>query len=362
MPDIDLSAQIHIESSITTKPFTQAIFGVMPTFRWIQDLIWNNAATIWDIAPWQGFSWAERFRPLFASRVTLSGDRFLYWDLFNSFWNDRDWYMVIIEAALRDSWTLDLGLIYRERNLSLLDEGENRPVRWTVVPNPSHEVFLPYDNDRYLQLPTWQHRRPKFLEMLEDLISGYVDMENLSYLISTRRYNVLTAVGYELDVIGDWVGVSREVYPPFSSVYFTWNGNKYNGWNMGLWQAEGDWSLGLTRLGDEPYRFLIMAKIVANMWDGTVESAYEAWHIAFGGQSEIVVFDHQDMSMDLYVSAPEDDTIIRAILAEEKIPLRPCGVKVNSRLVPFGQPVFMWDVEETRVVAGWNVGYWLEDY
>jgi hypothetical protein len=206
-----------------------------------------------------------------------------------------------------------------------------------------------------MALPTWEHRRPKFLAVLEHVITPLVEMENQAFVLATRGYNVNTAVGVELDRIGEWVGIGREVYPPLDGVYFTWDDRKTNGWDMGLWRGENDPPTGLSRLPDEAYRLMIKAKIAANLWDGTIDSAYRVWDAAFNGEVKIVVTDNQDMSMDMILVTEEDDTILRAILRDEKLPLRPTGVRAKYELL-VGGPILMWDIGETPATGVWGSG------
>lgn len=344
MPDVDLSAQ----------------FSIGPKLHNNSDIQWDKEP--WNYSLWQAITWAERYKPLFSTRFTLHTDQWLHWDFIHDYWDAKKWYELDLDpVAFKNSWVFDLGILSREINLKLKPYDKDRPVRWTLDPKEFYyEVYLPYKNDRYMVLPTWQHRLPKFLKTIEALISGYVDLENLSYLISTRRYNVAYATGAELDVIGEWVGVSREVYPPLGGIVFTWDDTIDDGWEDGAWDVDTNSGGLLTILPDEPYRFLILAKIVANSWDGTVEGAYRAWQIAFQGQSDIMVLDGQDMTMTMLISSPasEYDSIIRVMLQQEKLPLRPAGVKLNSALIPEGRKAFVWDTNETNMTGGWNSGYW----
>jgi hypothetical protein len=124
---------------------------------------------------------------------------------------------------------------------------------------------------------------------------------------------------------------------------------------MGIWRGENDPPTGLSRLPDDAYRLMIKAKIAANHWDGTIDSAYRVWDAAFDGEVKIVVIDNQDMSMDVILVTEEDSTILRAILRDEKLPLRPTGVKVNYELL-VGGPVLMWDRDATPATGVWDSG------
>ncbi|GHV42019.1 hypothetical protein FACS1894187_24060 [Synergistales bacterium] len=366
--ETDMAARIIIKPEVTAKISQwhfEARIHIRPqaVVKW--ELCWDSGGAFWDIHPWRRWGWTERFRPTFASRFRVVVADWLHWDTSRRFWDFHRWDLLWLKLhPIANSWKLHNGRLDFEINLKLADSElppKLRP-RWTVKSSLSYEIYKPYKPERYTTLPTWEHRRPKFLAVLEHIITPLVEMENQAFTLATRDYNVNTAVGVELDRIGEWVGVSREVYPPLGGVYFTWDGAKSNGWGMGIWRGEDDPPTGLSWLPDYAYRMLIKAKIAANRWDGTIESAYRAWSMAFDGENRIVIIDNQDMSMDIILITEEDDTILRAILRDEKLPLRPTGVKVNYDLLVAGQyAAFMWDVigGEPLSAGSWDVGQFI---
>ncbi|MDR1979786.1 MAG: DUF2612 domain-containing protein [Synergistaceae bacterium] len=336
----------------------QARIEITPGASVLWPLLWDNPAAFWDVNPWQLWEWTERFKPTFASRSKMTAAEWLHWDNSATFWDHQRWKPNWLKGRFETRWNFINGKLYLEIWLKLADTilpPKSRPTRWTVNGDLSYEIYKPYKKERYMALPTWEHRRPKFLAVLEHIVTPVVDMENQAYILATREYNVNTAAGEELDRIGEWVGISREVYPPLDGVYFTWDDRKTNGWDMGIWRGPDDPPTGLARLPDEPYRWLIKAKIAANHWDGTVDNAYQVWDTAFNGEIKLVIIDNQDMSMDMIIIAEEDDTILRAILRDEKLPLRPTGVKVNYELV-IGGPILMWDRDATPATGVWDTG------
>lgn len=294
------------------------------------------------------------------SKVDL--EYWLYWDTYN--WDIQHWFMHIFGAtSVKNEWVLNVpDRIYSETLLVLAPPPANRKF-WTVFANIYREITLPYTIDRYMELPTWEHRRPKFLEILRFLIQPLVDMQNEAYVTSTRKYNVDFSTGYELDVIGKWVGITRDIYPPIQDVYITWD-TPGLGWDQGRWHKYGAIVVGVTQLPDDIYRILIKAKIAANHWDGTVDSIYTIWNSIFGYEIFAGVVDHQDMSMDLILALETDDAMLKTVIKNEKIPLRPAGVKVNYIFTvrdPEGnaKAVFYWDRVETKSVSGvWDSAGW----
>src|ERR1700754_92931 len=77
------------------------------------------------------------------------------------------------------------------------------------------------------------------------------------------------AMGVQLDVIGEWVGIGRGVSVPIPSVYFSFDIVGL-GFDQGVWKGPFDPDSGITLLPDDIYRILIRAKIGANRWDGSM--------------------------------------------------------------------------------------------
>ncbi len=208
----------------------------------------------------------------------------------------------------------------------------------------------------YLNLITSAFRdKPIFKATVTAEVSVQIRvMEVLQSMID--KFDVNGAVGDQLDIIGKWVGVSRNVSIPIPNVYFEWDGSPYNGWDYGTWQpnlAPTD----VTTLPDDAYRTLIRAKIAANRWDGTIEGAYDIWENVFPNVT-ILIMDNQNMSYDLALVGGVIDSLTMALLTGGYIPLKPEGVRVNVYFVSVdSEPVFGWDVE-SEFLGGWDEASW----
>lgn len=208
----------------------------------------------------------------------------------------------------------------------------------------------------YLSLLTSEHReKPNFKAMVTADVTPLLRIQNvLSSMIPL--FDVDIAVGQQLDIIGRWVGISRNVSIPIPNVYFEWDGDFTVGWEFGTWQpplAPTD----VTTLPDDAYRTLIKAKIAANQWDGTTDGAYAIWDSIFT-QFQILIQDHQNMSYDLAVVGGIVDSLTLALLVGGYIPLKPEGVKVSVYYVPVdSNPLFGWDVE-SDTLGGWDEASW----
>ncbi len=210
----------------------------------------------------------------------------------------------------------------------------------------------------YLNLVTSEHfDKPKFIETISVSLKPLVDIQT-SVLNFPVDYNVDTAIGAQLDVIGQWVGRSRQVKIPLTDVYFSFDTSIATGWDAGIWKSQFDPDSGLTSLPDEQYRILIKAKIAANKWDGTTPGAYLAWKEAFGEASQIVIQDNQNMSIIMAIFGLPSDTVFFKLLVEGYIPLKPEGVRILSyNIAPDTGPIFAWDCS-SEVLKGFDESSW----
>ena len=207
----------------------------------------------------------------------------------------------------------------------------------------------------YTALITSQHNdKPKFVAMTTSDVEPYVEIENILLNIPSL-YDVDTAIGSSLDVIGEWVGASRNVSIPLTGVYFEWDSTALVGWDSGTWQGEFDPASGLTSLPDDSYRKYIKAKIAANRWNGTIESAYDVWVEIFQ-DSAIIIQDNQDMTMTVGVAGTKLGAVDQALLTQGYLALKPAGVGISYFAITLESgALFGWDSNNTAI-AGWDSG------
>ncbi|MBB3004350.1 hypothetical protein FHX57_006732 [Paraburkholderia tropica] len=212
----------------------------------------------------------------------------------------------------------------------------------------------------YTSLITSEHAdKPKFMAMVSLLAQWGVDRRNMLASIP-GLFDIDSAIGQQLDFIGEWVGVKRTLSVPLSGVYFSFDTTSL-GFDQGTWLGPYDPTTGLVSLPDSQYRILLYATIAANNWDGTVPDAYNAWSTIFQplGYS-ILISDNQDMTMDIVLVGPQPDAVTLALFVGGYLNLRPAGVGINNYYLPsvVGSPVFGFDVETTSI-SGFDVGGWV---
>lgn len=208
----------------------------------------------------------------------------------------------------------------------------------------------------YTDLITSQHRKPKF-EALVELASGAFSGVESVLSDLPEKFDLDTAVGVQLDTVGEWVGLSRYISTELPSVYFSLDDADL-GLDAGVWKGPFDPTTGLVRLDDESYRLALRAKIGANRWDGSVESLQMILNRVFSGYP-ISVFtgDHQDMSMSFYLVGPLPAPVIVALLTGGYLAVKPAGVQVRGYFKPSTDSTPLFGLDCSGVyVAGLDVG------
>jgi len=189
----------------------------------------------------------------------------------------------------------------------------------------------------YQALITSEHnQQPNFMAFVAAICQPSVDLQNQLEKLPSL-FDVDLAVGDQLDKIGDWVGVSRDL-------------------NQEI--------MGVSQLPDAEYRILVKLFIAMNAWDGTIPGIYSIWNTVFSAQGyQILVQDNQDMSMLVVFLNPPTDILILAILTQGYFLLVPAGVLIVGFYEPSlpypGTPIFGWGVENSKI-SGWGVGAWVE--
>jgi hypothetical protein len=213
------------------------------------------------------------------------------------------------------------------------------------------------DTQDYLNLVTSEHaEQPKFMAMLTCVVSPLVQIQSLLDSFNKIFDLDLPPVGNQLDIIGEWVGVSRNVEIPIPGVFFGWDQDFSTGWEYGIWQDPTQTS-AISVLPDDVYYSLIKAKIAANHWDGTTEGLYSIWSIIFP-TINLLIQDDQNMSYRVAVQGQIIDSLSLALLRNGSFLLRPEGIQITEYIVPVNEnKLFSWDIQN-NYVDGWDLGSW----
>ncbi|VXB25545.1 putative bacteriophage protein [Burkholderia sp. 8Y] len=214
------------------------------------------------------------------------------------------------------------------------------------------------DATDYTALVTSEHAdKPKFIAMVAGVAQAFVDIQN-QLAATPPAFDLDAAVGSQLDDVGLWVGVTRNVNTPLTGVYFSLDTSGL-GFDQGVWQGPFDPTTGVVSLDDDTYRLLIRAKIGANSWDGTLGTSASILNSIFNGGTYVFIQDNGDMSITYGIAGSVPSAIFLALLRGGYIPLKPEAVHINGYFVTSnpGGPLFGFDVEN-HLISGFDVGAW----
>jgi len=199
--------------------------------------------------------------------------------------------------------------------------------------------------------------KPRYMAMVSAVARCFVDAQN-GLAAMTQAFDLDDAVGVQLDAVGLWVGVSRNVATPLAGVYFSFDIAGV-GFDQGVWRGSFDPDTGVTSLDDETYRLLIRARIGANHWDGTLAGSKAILAQIFGSGTQVFIQDNQDMSITVGISGKIPSALFLALLSGGYIPIKPQSVRVNFYVVTSaeGAPIFGFDMSN-EYVAGFDTGAW----
>lgn len=209
----------------------------------------------------------------------------------------------------------------------------------------------------YTGLVTSEHAdKPKFTAMVSTVTQCFVDQQN-ALASFVEAFDLDEADGVQLDILGEWIGISRKISTPISGVYFSLDTSGV-GFDQGVWQGPFDPSTGIVSMDDATYLLILRAKIAANHWDGTIGSAAAILDSIFGSSTYVFIQDNQDMSMTVGLSWNLPSALFVALFGGGYIPLKPEGVLANYVVTSVnGDPCFGFDVENTYI-SGFDVGAW----
>ena len=194
---------------------------------------------------------------------------------------------------------------------------------------------VPVTTDYYLGfLPAYNRSLPVFNQYVSAMIAPYVAITNFCNIALQEAFDIDTAVGNQLDIIGIWVGASRYVDVPISDVFFSFDIAGL-GWDQGVWLGPYENSESLTKLDDYHYRFLLQAKIARNHWDGTMGTILAAYNLVFQGTDCIVkIYDNQNMTMTVdFLNSASLSAVQQALITGGYIDIKPQGVSITNNLL-----------------------------
>lgn len=251
----------------------------------------------------------------------------------------------------------------------------------------------------YLNKITSEFRnQPNYISMLQMVLQPFADLQAFINSIPAQ-FDVDVAIGAQLDIVGQWVGISRNIPVPVQNVFFSFDDlNLALGWDRGIWKGPYSTPLGVVQLDDGDFRIVIKAKIQSNKWNGTISEANQILNdlfinfpntyafvedlgqspfpqnfFEFDNSSPLNGFDEGiwyqpgqysaslaaiDMAMAIVVSGVIPSIVLLEVLAQNLISLKPVGVRSNVIVTSVNNtPCFGFDVDN-QYIGGWDHGSW----
>lgn len=187
----------------------------------------------------------------------------------------------------------------------------------------------------YIDLLILQYRNlPNAEQTIVANIAKYEELYNVIRSFEVE-FDIDTARGVQLDILGKIIGLSRIVEAVIPKVYFGFEGTpNTDTWGKAPFFVTDDITLADTELNDSDYRFFLKAKIAKNvvsakMIDDNL-SIQDAISFMFGDDAYIT--DNQDMTMTLYVNENYPTRLLTFINALDLIP-RPQTVGIKYVII-----------------------------
>lgn len=209
----------------------------------------------------------------------------------------------------------------------------------------------------YTTYITPQHReRPKFtatVEVLAGALGGISD----TLLSLPSKFDVDTAEGAQLDVVGAWVGLGRSLTAPVPNTWFSFD-TPGKGWDEGYWKDSFTPAEGVVYLDDLSYRAALRLKVSASHWTGQLEK-YMVFPVRLERSEPNILLmkDNQDMSFNAYVLGAAPSEFLQIVIQQENLIPKPFAVRINSYTFT-NEPVFGVDYA-TLMINGPDYGHFL---
>lgn len=159
---------------------------------------------------------------------------------------------------------------------------------------------------KYTDLITNYHAgKPKFVDHVDLSTGPLIDVSTATSGL-VAAFDVDTAVGNQLDILGEWIGIDRTVAAPISGVFLEWDKERV-GWDQGVWLGPYQSTDELTYLSDDVYRIVLKARIGINNWNGQNRTLPNILETALAGTGiKMIILDNQDMTISVLIVIDEE--------------------------------------------------------
>ncbi len=175
---------------------------------------------------------------------------------------------------------------------------------------------------------------------IEALIEEGDELELVFHQLLLER-GIDTAIGAQLDNIGEIVGQSRSIIDGAFVPYFGFEGQPNgNGFNTEPFWNGTDSLVTSGNLNDDDYRLYLKAKIVTNHSSGLHEDFVRVFKILFGEDTGVISEDIPNAKAKIYIihEFTEEEKLLIISSGKNKILPKPAGVGIEYFEFPSGSP------------------------
>ncbi|MEE9653900.1 DUF2612 domain-containing protein [Kluyvera ascorbata] len=211
------------------------------------------------------------------------------------------------------------------------------------------------------RITNYHATKPKFFDHIDLSTRPFADVSTAMQGF-IPAFDLDTAVGVQLDQVGEWIGRTRYVSEPISGIYFAWD-TEGLGYDQGVWQGPYDPDNGYTALSDDTYRVILKAKVAINNWDGQNESLPDILDTALAGSGlRMQIIDNQDMTISVWVFPDVDIADVSlellAAIRQGYLTVKAAGVWSGGIQTPSeGTRFFGFDLDNDYI-GGFDDGSW----
>lgn len=210
------------------------------------------------------------------------------------------------------------------------------------------------------------HNQPKAQATIAALIR---ELTSSAVMLDVRDgYDLETAVGHQLDILGKYIGIDRFYEGQILDGYFAFTNynevvipdtkrgfDDYTDFpsNNGRFLTYHDvLGVGL-RLGDDDYRFILKLKILQNNIDHSHKSIDDGIYLFFGDSIRA----DSPGNMVMYYFVPVAETEIIKVAIQKKVLPRPMGVRLNYYIPVVDDIPFFAFTTYTEVEPMYGTGF-----
>lgn len=200
---------------------------------------------------------------------------------------------------------------------------------------------IPASSAPYTALVTSEHNQRQNFMALAGVLTGAVADATAATQALVPAFSLNTAVGAQLDVVGQWVGQSRVIPGILVPGFFGFSevstglpdgaqlpfGELTNPAKGGIFFELGGTFAGTTTLTDPQYLTVLKARIARNQSNGTLAAIEGALFFIFGAGCRVV--DNGTLSLAITVTSPITP-VDQSLLTGLDILPRPAGVAIGS--------------------------------